>query len=100
MVNSFNSEESIPPTPPSSLILAGSILGSGPSLVPPPLTQPAPAVLASAPHGHLANQCVTAMQSILALEDSLVQILQHAMTIYDDDDDIRKTLLSQICINS
>jgi hypothetical protein len=27
------------------------------------------------------------MQSILALEDSLVQILRHAMTIYDNDDD-------------
>jgi len=27
------------------------------------------------------------MRSILALEDSLVQVLRHAMAIYDDDDD-------------
>ncbi|KAG1746910.1 hypothetical protein EDB19DRAFT_1826291 [Suillus lakei] len=91
-VNSFDSGESIPSTPPLSFILAGSILGS-PSLKPPPLTQPAPAVVSTA-HGHFTNQCVTAMQSILALEDSLIQILQHTMTIYDDDDTILQCHIS------
>ncbi|KAG2063596.1 hypothetical protein BDR04DRAFT_1163529 [Suillus decipiens] len=83
-VNSFKSGESLISTPLSSLILARSILGS-PSLEPPPLTQPALDVV-STPRGHVANQRVTTMQSILALEDSRVQVLRHAMTIYDDDD--------------
>ncbi|KAG0707972.1 hypothetical protein DFH29DRAFT_994600 [Suillus ampliporus] len=80
LADSFDSESSAPFTPPSSPILKPFILEG---IEPPPLAQPVTAV-SFVPSINLANQCVTAIQTILAIEDSLV----HALSIYDDKDDI------------
>ncbi|KAG1783665.1 hypothetical protein EV702DRAFT_1040200 [Suillus placidus] len=57
------------------------------SFEPPPLAQPVTTV-SLAPSINLVNQRVTAMQTILTIKDSLVHALHHALSIYDDKDDI------------
>ncbi|KAG0693410.1 hypothetical protein DFH29DRAFT_1039355 [Suillus ampliporus] len=90
LTDSFDSESSAPSTPPSSPILKPFILKG---IEPPPLAQPVTAV-SLAPSINLANQCVIAMQTILAIEDSLVRMLHHTLSIYDDKDDILQRHIS------
>ncbi|KAG1732823.1 hypothetical protein EDB19DRAFT_1831180 [Suillus lakei] len=68
LTDSLNSKSSALSTPPSSPILKPFILEG---IEPPPLAQPVTTV-SLAPSINLTNQCVTAMQTILAIEDSLV----------------------------
>lgn len=49
-------------------------------LQPPPCSQPVMVATTA-----LTNRCVTALQSILTIEDSLLRALQHAMTIFDEN---------------
>ncbi|KAG1743911.1 hypothetical protein EDB19DRAFT_1927409 [Suillus lakei] len=88
LADSLNSESSAPSTPPSSPIVKPFILEG---IEPPPLAQP---VTSLAPSINLANQRVTAMQTILAIEDSLVRALRHALSICDDKDDILQRHIS------
>ncbi|KAG6369384.1 hypothetical protein JVT61DRAFT_14913 [Boletus reticuloceps] len=85
----------LPSTPPRTKCVSDSSMLSTPAsppvidsspLTPPPSTQPP--LLAQSPTrmslDSLANQRVTAMQTVLSIEDSLVHALRHAMTLYDD----------------
>lgn len=86
--NSFDSAHSVPSTPPSSPVLRPLIF----TLEAPPPAQPVTTTCVVP--SSLANQRVTAMQNILAIEDSLIRALRHAMHIHDDNNNIFNCYIS------
>ncbi|KAG2336526.1 hypothetical protein BDR05DRAFT_1005778 [Suillus weaverae] len=78
--DSFDSGHSVSSTPPSSPVFRPLIF----TLEAPPPAQPV--MTTCVVPSSLTNQCVTAMQNILTIEDSLIQALRHAMHIHDNND--------------
>ncbi|KAF8436862.1 hypothetical protein L210DRAFT_3647686 [Boletus edulis BED1] len=83
--NLSGDSESTPSTPPLCLVIQLASFMDSPLTTPLPSTQ----LQAVQPLMHvniesIANKCVTAMQTLLAIEDKLIQSIHYAMSLYNN----------------